>query len=96
MKYIFIALLALASAFTGVGQTLCHDEPICTPAGGCRFVTICRAAPAPAPPPAPLPSAPLPPPPMPIPMTPVPQPVQCHDEPVCTPAAGCRFVTVCK
>jgi hypothetical protein len=20
----------------------CHDEPICTPMGGCRFVTVCK------------------------------------------------------
>lgn len=32
---------------TGLGkprsaQAVCHDEYICTPFGGCRWVTICR------------------------------------------------------
>jgi hypothetical protein len=51
MKYILIALLVLASAVSVIGQTLCHDEYICTPMGGCRWISVCRqSSPAPAPP----------------------------------------------
>jgi hypothetical protein len=53
MKRIF-ALLTLAIALTGAvvftlaaakpahAQTFCHDEYICTPMNGCRWITVCR------------------------------------------------------
>ena len=91
MKYISIAALTLFGALTGSGQMLCHDESVCTPMGGCRWVAVCRATPAPAP--LPMPTVPMPTIPMPA---PAPGPLQCHDESICTPMGGCRWVTVCK
>ena len=41
MKYISIAALTLFGALTGSGQMLCHDESVCTPMGGCRWVAVC-------------------------------------------------------
>ena len=84
MKYALITVLALAGAF-GVlyAQSTCHDEMVCTPIGGCRWVAVCSQ---PAPPPMPGRPAPMP----------FPAPVQCHDENICTPIGGCRWVTICK
>jgi hypothetical protein len=55
--------------------------------------------PSPYPVPIPLPQPmPLPAPaPIPAPMPqPMPHPLMCHDEPICTPMGGCRWVTVCN
>jgi hypothetical protein len=57
MKYAFFALTILTLAGSAANYKLaakavtapayqrpvfCHDEYICTPMGGCRWVTICR------------------------------------------------------
>lgn len=76
MKYILILMLA-APLFA---QSLCHDEMVCTPVGGCRWIAVCTQPAQPAPPP----------------YTPAPQPAQCHDEMICTAVGGCRWVTICK
>jgi hypothetical protein len=54
MKRMLILLGASAVlALTLMAQMMCHDEPICTPAGGCRWVTVCN------PPGAPMPRPPM-------------------------------------
>jgi hypothetical protein len=88
MKYMFVAALALAGVVSAVAQSVCRDEMICTPIGGCRWVTMCKSpAPATVPMNPPIP-APAP--------SPSPRPVQCRDEMICTPINGCRWVTICK
>jgi hypothetical protein len=87
VKYSLIFVLASLALCAAYAQTTCHDEYICTPMGGCRWLPVCTSRaplPAPAPPPAPMP------------LPPAPRPTQCHDEYICTAMGGCRWMTVCK
>jgi hypothetical protein len=43
MKKLFLLPMLLVSAF---GQN-CQDQYVCTPMGGCRWVTTCKQSPAP-------------------------------------------------
>jgi hypothetical protein len=49
VKYILITALLLIALCAAYAQTSCHDEYICTPMNGCRWVSVCSQTPAPPP-----------------------------------------------